>query len=851
MRLNLLRGQCLYRKKLSEKKPKASQWPEPKVRHGERTSVSGNSLFAFSGPHVSYVRRIVRRTQGAGHQTVANRFRWLPATLLVCIVLPVCAFAITVAVVNPDDYKPQIIAAVQTATGRTLTLDGPLRISKSLWPTVEVSNVKLANLPGGTRPDMARAERIEAQLSLPALLWMRLEIIKLTLIGPNILFEEVAQKPNWEFTAEDDKTGAPATQAAGGFTLRFRNVYVKNGMVTFRLPARAKVVGIRALDFHRPRDNGPLEVSSELVYSDNQPFSLRASAQPTGRITDPWNTQFSFAAFDATATGRGVMNLGGDYALKVDGKAAALEKLNALLPEMRLPALHQLSFSTDLTNGPVRGDLPVIGKTHLHFGNADLGDRVRGLKLGAFDVALPAAGAMAKLSGGGTFKGQPFALDGAATVPEHLDGPASVPIDLAAQATEAGSGSQAAATAKGTLSLKGKLALVTGQFNGLSGSIALRAPALIMLRPMVSPTLPALTNVSLNGQIGIPADLASLTLQGASFSAQEGDITGDATIGLGSGLALSVGLRSSRLDMDALLTAFGLDATSSATSGSSGGNAAGAVFSAAPLPWSMLKGPTIDFKATIAATTFQKQSWRDVEFSLHLQDGVLKVDRFQLGLPQGQLIAALSADAATDTVPVSLAVHASSMPLAIITRYADLPGPTSGVMKVDASLQAAGRSPHDLAASLDGSFAAIMTGGTMSNAALIKLTSASLKALSIKVPAEGTTEIKCFGLLGSFDKGIGRFDTIALNSTYLTLNGVGQIDLGTETIALKLNPQAQLSGSAVSVPVLVEGPLQDVRGRLDAGGLDRLGLLIDAWFGGDQPQTCSDAGLVPPQVGVR
>jgi hypothetical protein len=36
-----------------------------------------------------------------------------------------------------------------------------------------------------------------------------------------------------------------------------------------------------------------------------------------------------------------------------------------------------------------------------------------------------------------------------------------------------------------------------------------------------------------------------------------------------------------------------------------------------------------------------------------------------------------------------------------------------------------------------------------------------------------------------------------------------------------------------------------VQGRLDASGLDKLGLLIDAWFGGDQPETCSDAGLVP------
>ena len=98
---------------------------------------------------------------------------------------------------------------------------------------------------------------------------------------------------------------------------------------------------------------------------------------------------------------------------------------------------------------------------------------------------------------------------------------------------------------------------------------------------------------------------------------------------------------------------------------------------------------------------------------------------------------------------------------------------------------------------------------------------------------------------------MGRFRSIALDTTYLRLDGAGQVDLGAETLALKLHPLARLSGSSVSVPVLVEGPLRAPHGRLDASGLDELGLLIDAWFGGDQPQICSDAGLAPPPTIVR
>jgi AsmA protein len=770
---------------------------------------------------------------------VSKRAWWLGAVGAL-LILPPAAIGLAVTVVDPNDYKPQLIAAVQQATGRTLSLGGALRISRSLWPTIEVSDVKLANLPGGTRPDMARVERIEAQLSLPALLWRRIELIKLTLVGPNILFEQVGDKPNWVFdtaTSPSPNPGASSTPRPHP-TLRFRTVHVQNGMVTFHLPARTKVVGIRTLDFQRLIDGGPLQVASVLVYSDYAPFSLRASAQPTAGDTDPWTTQLAFAAYDTTASAWGTMNLAGDYDLQVEAQAGALEKLNALLPQMRLPALRQMSVSTHLTNGPVRGDLPVIGKTQLHVGSADLGDRLPGLTLGAVDVALPQAGALATITGSGSFAGQGFSLGGNFGVPEHPDGPVNVPIDLTAQSHPTANGR----TAPGSLAVKGKLALNTGSFDGLDAAVALRTPALAALRPVVSRTLPALTDVSLDTRLVVPGDIRSLSLSGLKLATHEGDLSGNATIGLAGTAALDGHLHATRLDLDALLTAFG---RTPSTGAAVSGRAVGPMIPNANLPWTVLRGPVIAVTATVDALSFQQQVWRNLDVALQLKAGRMDVSRLQVALPGGPLTASLTADAATDAVPVTLSLHAPAIPLALIAHQAGLPGRTSGALRVDADLRAAGRSAHDLAASLDGSVAATMTDGSLSNAALLELTSAALKALSIQVPAQGETAIRCLGLIGSFHKGVGRFRTIALDTTYLKLDGIGQIDFGAETVALKLRPLAQLAGSSVSVPVLVEGPFHAVQGRLDASGLDKLGLLIDAWFGGDQPETCSDAGLVP------
>jgi uncharacterized protein involved in outer membrane biogenesis len=174
---------------------------------------------------------------------VSGRAWWLSAAALL-LLLAVAALAVAVTLLDPNDYKPQIVAAVQQVTGRTLRLGGPLRISRSLWPTVEVTDVTLANLPGGTRPDLARVERIEAQLSLPALLHRRIEVSKLALDGPNILFEFVGGKPNWVLEPVAD---SQTSLSGPHVTFDIRQAHVRNGMVTLRLPTRTHVVGIRSL----------------------------------------------------------------------------------------------------------------------------------------------------------------------------------------------------------------------------------------------------------------------------------------------------------------------------------------------------------------------------------------------------------------------------------------------------------------------------------------------------------------------------------------------------------------------------------------------------------------------------
>ena len=754
------------------------------------------------------------------------------------------AAGLAAASFDPNDYKPQLVQALSEAAGRAVAVNGPVRIGWSLQPSVEVTDVTLANLPGGSRPDLAHVETIRAELSLSALLRREIEVTRLTLIGPNILFEQVGGKPNWFSApaAPAASTGGPAQPAAAGGQgpkVRIRVVHIQNGMITARFPARTKVVGVRSLDLVQPTEGGPVDLTAVLVYSDFKPFDLHVSAQPSGGLHDPWTVAVKASAFDTNAAATGTVDLDGPFDLQVEATAGALEKLNAILPEMRLPPLHGVTLSTHIKNGPALGALPVFGATKLHVASADLGAIAPGLVLGAADVTLPAAGRVATVSATGRFAKQAFTLAGTVGVPTHLDGRSSIPVDLKAQAV---AGAKDAAGAQGSLVLKGAVAVDTLTFDGLDGVVGLRTPALAALRPLVSQGLPALSDVRLDGRVLVPADRRSVAFKGAKLFSQQGDVAGDFTLGLRDTLAIDGKLTSPRMDLDAMIAAFGVALPPAP--GLAG--TAGPTISTAPLPWALLRGPAIDLSASVAALSFQGEVWKNVAFALTLKGGRLVAGPVSLSLPNGPLRLSLTVDAGSEAVPIGLTLQAPGVPLSLVARYAGLPGPMQGAVAIDAQLRAAGHSPHEIAASLSGPVSATLVDGRMTNAAFIMLTAASLDALGIKVPPQGETALRCMGLVGAFSKGVGLFKTIALDTTWLQLDGGGEVDFGKETVAFKLRPMARVSGASVAVPVVVEGPFHAVRGRLDADGLDKLGLFLDALFGGDRSTACVDAGLTKP-----
>ena len=163
--------------------------------------------------------------------------RAVVAAVAVLVVVPLAGFVTARVLLDGKALKTRAIEAVRRATGRELTIAGPVRLAWSLTPRLEASDISLANPPGMSRPAMAHVARVEAEVGLLPLLSRRVEIARIRLERPDVLLERDAEgRANWEFPLPPaEASAAPATpSAAPRMMVVVGQVDVLDGMLGFR-----------------------------------------------------------------------------------------------------------------------------------------------------------------------------------------------------------------------------------------------------------------------------------------------------------------------------------------------------------------------------------------------------------------------------------------------------------------------------------------------------------------------------------------------------------------------------------------------------------------------------------------
>jgi uncharacterized protein involved in outer membrane biogenesis len=295
--------------------------------------------------------------------------RILLIVVAVVILLPIVGLIGFAMLFDADQYKPQIVAAAKTATGRDLTINGRIGIGLSLRPTLEVSDVSFANAPGGSRPQMVTLKRLELQLALLPLLSRHVEVDRLVLVAPDILLETDAQgTPNWQFAPPQPASGqpaAPAAQSRGASaapSVAIRALRIEDGQITYRdgKTGDATVLAVKLLTIGADAPDAPTSVALEASY-DGTPFTLNAHLGALAQLMSGRGN------LPLDVTGEAV---GAQLALKgnvadMAGLSGVDLLLTAKVPDLAalgsaghvaLPALKNIALSTRITDLP--GGLP-------------------------------------------------------------------------------------------------------------------------------------------------------------------------------------------------------------------------------------------------------------------------------------------------------------------------------------------------------------------------------------------------------------------------------------------------------------------------------------------------------------
>jgi AsmA protein len=167
--------------------------------------------------------------------------KWLFGLLLVVVLLLVAAVLVVPMVVDPNDYKPQIVALVKERTGRDLAIRDPLELSVFPVLALRLGGVSLSNAQGFGGEPFAKVEELDLKVGLLPLLDRRIEVATVVLrgLGLNLARDETGRN-NWDDLAERAQAPAQDTDVkdadtgdGAGFALAVQGIEVEDARVVW------------------------------------------------------------------------------------------------------------------------------------------------------------------------------------------------------------------------------------------------------------------------------------------------------------------------------------------------------------------------------------------------------------------------------------------------------------------------------------------------------------------------------------------------------------------------------------------------------------------------------------------
>lgn len=281
--------------------------------------------------------------------------RGLFIAIAVVVAVPVGAVGAANWYLSGDAVRARAVEAVRRATGRELVIAGPVRLGWGWAPTIEASDVSLSNPPGFSRPAMAHADGIKAQIGLWDLFSRRIVVERLVVAAPDVRLERDAQgRPNWLFSPPEAPVAAPAgpSSRCGG---RFQFVLGRVDVTAALLGWGGAAVAVPRLSY----DPATAGVSGAFDVH-GQAFMLSGTAGPFAGSSWPVDLRLAGAGAAASVVGTSEAARLSVEAADVTGLAALAGYSLGARAGLALPSLRDLKGTAT-----VRAALPMVSLTGL------------------------------------------------------------------------------------------------------------------------------------------------------------------------------------------------------------------------------------------------------------------------------------------------------------------------------------------------------------------------------------------------------------------------------------------------------------------------------------------------------
>ncbi len=159
-------------------------------------------------------------------------FKTVMGLVVALAILAVIGAFVLVKMVNPNQFKPQVIAAVNQATGRTLTLGGNL--SWEFYPIlgVHIGNAALSNPAGFSQLTFASMDGADLSLNIGDLFDHKITVTRLTVNGLQLALIQNAKQNNWTFPAVTEASSSTAATSAS-MAFAIQKVVLNNASINY------------------------------------------------------------------------------------------------------------------------------------------------------------------------------------------------------------------------------------------------------------------------------------------------------------------------------------------------------------------------------------------------------------------------------------------------------------------------------------------------------------------------------------------------------------------------------------------------------------------------------------------